>query len=253
MQTPPSSRARPPWRAVAVAAVVALLTCGPPLAARASEPATTGTAEELYELGMAHFRARGFSEAARAFEAALALDPRPEILFALAQATRLSGDCPAARPLYQRFLATEPPPHQVEATRIALARCEGRAPPPGPVVAPLPAPPAVQAAAVPRQPQARWWADPLGGALAGAAVLSLGAGVGLLVAARLADGEHREALAYPRANERRAAAQNRQRWAAVALLSGAALGVGAAGRWWWLGGSAGGPAGRAALALGGRF
>jgi hypothetical protein len=214
--------------------------------ALAVEPGPAAQALDLYELGMAHFRARSFGEAARAFEAAYAIDPRREVLFALAQATRLSGDCPAAVPLYQKFLATRPPDQQVEATRLALARCEERDSPP-----PLtrPAPPAAVRTAPADLAAGRWYRDPAASALAAAGVLTLGAGVGLYVASRMADSEHRQALVYGRADERRSVALDRRRWAAGALLSSAALGLAAAGRWAWLRWSAG----RAGVGVGGSF
>jgi hypothetical protein len=214
--------------AVILAVVVSLAASTAPAAPGhgADREEVRDEAQELYELGMAHFRTRGFSEAARAFEAAYALDPRREVLFALAQATRLSGDCAGAVPLYNRFLTTDPPGHQIEAARIALARCQDPTPARPPPMA-RPAPLSVQRPA--------WYRDAAGGALAAAAVLSLTAGVGLLVASRMADREHREALVYGQADARRSAAQSRQRWGTAALLSATALGLAAGGRWLWLG------------------
>jgi tetratricopeptide (TPR) repeat protein len=213
-----------------LAVAVAQPAAGP---AWAAEPQVVPVpAQDLYELGMVHFRTRSFAEAAKAFEAAYALDPRREVLFALAQATRLSGDCPAAVPLYQRFLATRPPDHQVEATRLALARCEDRPAPAGTLARPAP-PPSVRTTSTTPEPR-RWYRDPVAGALAAAGVLSFGAGMGLLVSARAADREHREALVYERAEERRSVAGNRQRWAAGVLLSAAVLGLAAGARGWWL-------------------
>jgi tetratricopeptide (TPR) repeat protein len=252
-------------RALRVRLVVAAIALALPARARAADAATemNGQARDLYELGMAHYRARGFSEAVRAFESAYQLDPQREILFALAQATRMSGDCPAAVPLYERFLATHPPERQVEATRIALGRCRERAaieaavktrptdpklalnrdgPPPAAAVFRAPPPP---------RPRPAWYRDPATAVLAAAAAVSAGAGVGLLVAARLADREHRDAASYGQADERHAAARNRQRWAAAALVGGAAFTIGAGARWAWLRVSTGRR--EVAVALGTRF
>jgi hypothetical protein len=233
----------PSGSALAAALGLALTVMVAP--ALAAEPEVVPVpAQDLYELGMVHFRARSFGEAARAFEAAYALDPRREVLFALAQATRLAGDCPAAVPLYQRFLATRPPDHQVEATRLALSRCSDRGGPAGTLARPAPAP-AVRSSTTARA----WYRDPAAGALASAGVLSLGAGIGLLVSARTADQAHREALVYGRADERRSVAGNRQRWGLAALASATALALAAGARVWWLRLSAG-PTG---VGLGGRF
>jgi tetratricopeptide (TPR) repeat protein len=87
------------------------------------ERGPSAEAEAGYVRGLAHYAARDFHRAIAEFEAAFALDPRPELLFAEAQAFRLDGDCPRALELYRRFLATRPPPLQVQATQLGLDRC----------------------------------------------------------------------------------------------------------------------------------
>jgi hypothetical protein len=233
----------------APALLIAIALASSPARAADPEPELTGPGRALYDTGMAHFRARAFVEAVRAFEAAYALEPRREVLFALAQATRLAGDCPRAVPLYERFLATGPPARQVDAARIALARCQEQKPIAPPAATAGPSPPTSTTVDLRAGPISPWYRDPAGGALATAAVLSLGAGVGLLVASHRADREHRAAVVYGRADERRAAAQNRQRWAAGALVGGSALALAAGGRWLWLRWSAG----QAQAGVGARF
>lgn len=108
----------------------------------------SAAARRLYDAGMQSYATRDYVAAAQSFAQAYAIDPQREILFAQAQATRLGGDCPAAVPLYRRFLATDPPARQVDATRIALARCETAAaasPDAGSPAAPPPLPGAVPA------------------------------------------------------------------------------------------------------------
>jgi hypothetical protein len=240
--------------ALALLFVVAAAGAAPARAAD-PEPELTGPGRALYDTGMAHFRARAFAEAVRAFEAAYAREPRREVLFALAQATRLAGDCPRAVPLYQRFLTSGPPARQVEAARIALARCQEQKPTAAAASvaasATTPAPPPASSPVDLRTgaPATPWYRDPAAGALATAAVVTLGASVGLLVASHRADREHRAAIVYGHADERRAAAQNRQRWATGALVGGAALALAAGGRWAWLRWSAG----RAQAGVGVRF
>jgi hypothetical protein len=80
-----------------------------------------------YEAAMEHYAAKEYEAALRELAVAYAAEPRREILFAQAQATRLAGDCAGALPLYEKFLATAPPARQVEATRIAVARCAAAA------------------------------------------------------------------------------------------------------------------------------
>jgi len=94
---------------------------------REPSPSTEAEAEAAYVRGLGHYAARDFHRAIAELEGAFALDPRPEFLFAEAQAFRLDGDCPRALELYHRFLATRPPPLQVQATQLGLDRCAAAA------------------------------------------------------------------------------------------------------------------------------
>jgi tetratricopeptide (TPR) repeat protein len=188
-------------------------------------------AQALYDQAMSLYSTRKYPEAIRLFEAAYAIDPKREILFGQAQATRLAGDCAAALPLYQRFLATDPPPQQVEATRIAAGRCEAavniRPPPPPPpvIVTPPPPPPA----------SPRWYADARGGLLVGAGVVGIGVGVALLSSAASANEEaakqqdHLETFGALKDR-----AQRRWAWGMGALVAGSALVAGGVGRYLWI-------------------
>jgi len=189
-------------------------------------------AKARYDEAMALYAARQYKAAIGAFAAAYALEPRREILFAQAQATRLSGDCVAALPLYQRFLATQPPPQQVEATRIAVARCEAatvtatgppRAPAPPVLVAPPPPPPP------------RWYSDRAGAALVGAGLLGVGAGVALLSSARSLDDQARAAHdRYDTAAALRDRAERRWAWGVGTIVAGSALLATGIGRYVWV-------------------
>jgi tetratricopeptide (TPR) repeat protein len=81
-------------------------------------------AQKLYERGLQLYSARQYEAAISSFQKAFDLDGRREILFAWAQAERLSGDCPSAVVLYRRFLAMSPGPREVEAAQLNLKRCE---------------------------------------------------------------------------------------------------------------------------------
>jgi tetratricopeptide (TPR) repeat protein len=99
----------------------------------APPPQTAPMSEEArvhYDRGLAFYGAKDYRAAFAELEAGYAVDPRREFLFAEAQAQRLAGDCQRAVPLYQRFLATDPSPVQVNAAQVGLARC--RWPPPRP-------------------------------------------------------------------------------------------------------------------------
>jgi tetratricopeptide (TPR) repeat protein len=90
-------------------------------------------AEVRFRRGLEYYKIREFEAAIAEFEAAYAIDPRPEILFSQAQAERLSGDCASAVVLYRQFLTTDPPAVHAEAARASLDKCEValRSGPPG--------------------------------------------------------------------------------------------------------------------------
>ena len=189
-------------------------------------------AKVRYDEAMALYAAHQYRAAILAFEAAYALDPRREILFGQAQATRLAGDCAAALPLYERFLATNPPPQQVAATRIAVARCAAAASTAqGPPRAP--APPAVVVA--PAAPPPRWYRDRSGGILIGAGLLGVAGGAALIASAHAADDDARaERNRYDAAAALRDKAERRWAWGVGALAVGSALIAAGVGRYVWL-------------------
>jgi hypothetical protein len=160
----------------------------------APEPAVVddkARAKAHLERGLKHFTEREYEAAIAEFEAGQKLDPRPDLIFALAQAERLSGDCASAVLYYREFLAGEPSEKQAEAARTNLERCEkvlstsrareqeeaarkaapAEAPPPPttPVEAPPPAPAEIRI----RTPG---YTDVLGDVLLGAGVAAAGAG-----------------------------------------------------------------------------
>lgn len=202
-------------------------------------------AQKQYELALVEFRA-GF-----------ALDPRPDFLFAMAQAERLSGDCPTAVVYYQRFLETHPDPNQAEAARVNLRRCN-RALESGPGGRPRESTPAaldeaeqasappepiqVPAAALtsgPRRDESPWYRDIAGGAMAGGGVAALGVSIGFWVAkgsAEKAASESTNYFDYVDANQR---ASRDRTVSLVALGVGAALAAGATYRYLTLEGRGG--------------
>lgn len=152
--------------------------------------------------GARAFEAQRWDEAARAFEAAYADHPRPELLWAHAQSLRLSGRCNDALPLYERFIATGPTAEEIADAQTNVAECRehvGEATAvepvaPEPIARPSTPPPAptVQRREIvddvrpaPRsrtreQPSAR--RDPWGHALLWSGVGVAGVGAGLLAA-----------------------------------------------------------------------
>jgi tetratricopeptide (TPR) repeat protein len=101
---------------------------------------------------------------------AYALDPQPDLLYAIGQVYVKLGKCPEAVASYEKFLATNPPPEPAAATHEAIAACKAQMapPPPEPAPAPQPAPPPVP------QPEGKpFYTDLIGDALVGAGVASI--------------------------------------------------------------------------------
>jgi tetratricopeptide (TPR) repeat protein len=75
------------------------------------EPSTQPVPEQarqLAERGRAYHDAGDYADAIAAFQAAYVIAPSPGLLFNLAQAYRLAGDCNHAAWMYRRYLATNP-------------------------------------------------------------------------------------------------------------------------------------------------
>jgi tetratricopeptide (TPR) repeat protein len=94
-----------------VAATVALALAVAPLAAYADNAwsgAVPTKARALAERGRASHDAGDYAAAIAAFTQAYVMAPSPALLFNLAQAYRLQGDCEDAALMYRRYLATNP-------------------------------------------------------------------------------------------------------------------------------------------------
>jgi hypothetical protein len=179
-------------------------------------------APELVKQGLDAYKAGSYDEAVTLLQKAYDLDPKVETLFAVAQAERLGGHCPAAITAYKKVIeqVSDLRTAQLVQTNIALCqRTEAVDAAPPPIKAELPgvAPPAPS-------PIVRYarrndvWAT----ALATTGMLGVGAGVGLFIASDASrDGAHQARTLddYRRFNDR--ADLERE-------LSYAALGVGAA-------------------------
>ena len=149
--------------------------------------------------GLALYQSKEYAAAADELAQAYKMSPNPDLLYALAQARRLTGDCPAAVPLYRKFLDDGPPAKEAELARKNLARCEedARSTPTAtaPASAPVaPAPAAPTAPPTPVSPTSGaagaeplptpWYADLAGDLLLGGAVAGYGAASGLYLASR---------------------------------------------------------------------
>jgi hypothetical protein len=108
------------------------------VARAATADAEPPTAEDLYAEGQTAYDHADYATAVAQWQAAYDLSGEPELLFDVAQARRLSGDCPRALATYRRFVEVDPTSAQ-HALAISLGRemakqC-GR---PAPVQAPVP-------------------------------------------------------------------------------------------------------------------
>jgi hypothetical protein len=81
-------------------------------------------ARELAEHGRAFHDAGDYPKAIAAFTQAYAMAPSPALLFNLAQAYRLQGNCDDAAVMYRRYLATNPRPEGHAIAEVQLARVE---------------------------------------------------------------------------------------------------------------------------------
>jgi hypothetical protein len=158
-----------------VAALVAL-----PMVAFAGPKDKEEAQKHIAKATEAH-QASKFDVALAELEAAFALDPQPDLLYAIGQVHVKLNNCPVAISFYERFLETKPGPEPAAAANEAIKTCRTQleAQPP-PVVEPAPAPqPEIQptpvapppAAAEPRK------FDAIGTTLVGVGVVSTIVGV----------------------------------------------------------------------------
>lgn len=80
-------------------------------------------AEKHFNLALGHYEAKEFADAARELAQAHAIDPRTSILFAWAQAERLSGNCEKATELYHQLRRKSLPDQDRLGVLEGLERC----------------------------------------------------------------------------------------------------------------------------------
>ena len=111
-----------------IVAIAVALTALTPVARADSggSNAVPAKARTLAERGRAYHDAGDYANAINAFTQAYVIAPSPALLFNLAQAYRLKGDCEDAALMYRRYLATNPSPEGrgLAATHLAsVERC----------------------------------------------------------------------------------------------------------------------------------
>jgi tetratricopeptide (TPR) repeat protein len=162
---------------------VAIVVCAASVAH--ADGRLSDAAKAHMDRGLAEYQAKNYEAAVIEFQAAYAIEPRREILFAWGQAERLRGDCPRALTLYRQFLGLSPPPDEAKRADERIAECERtvqqeaatrngtNANPPPPVASP-PQPPPAPTEALP------WYRDGLGATLVGLGTVSVATGATLL-------------------------------------------------------------------------
>jgi tetratricopeptide (TPR) repeat protein len=199
--------------------------------ALATSDAAADAAGDLVKRGLADYKAGKYAAAATSLEKAYNLDPKPETLFAWAQAERLLGDCEAAIPLYKKLLQETSDLNGGRLVRENLALCEP--PEPEPKVEPAPEPEPV------REPEPEVRPEPLpappakviehrgpGGlaiALIAAGTLGIGVGGGFFIASNASADAAGRARTIEDYDDLRARADSQRTISLVAGGAGAAL------------------------------
>lgn len=95
-----------------------------PALADSRSPEVPAKARALADRGRAFHDAGDYGSAITAFTQAYVIAPSPALLFNLAQAYRLQGNCDDAALMYRRYLTTNPPPEQRALAESHLAHME---------------------------------------------------------------------------------------------------------------------------------
>jgi len=137
-----------PARAVLLAAAIALgrIASAQPASPASGDPPRAAEAAALYDEGKRHFDIGAYAQAIATWKRSYLLSAAPLLLFNIAQAYRLSGNCAQANRFYLNYRRAEPhPKNQVELDQ-ATARCAGVEPATGDAASD---PPAASVAVVP--------------------------------------------------------------------------------------------------------
>ena len=185
---------------------LAILAAGLTLAVAGAAHAEP-SAEDLMKQGIEAYKTANYAQAIKLLGRSYELSPKPDTLFALAQAERLDGNCPLAVEHYRKLLAQTSEINAAKLIQTNLALCEKQEPvvkPPAPEPSVTP-PPAAPPPAVTTKVVVRGATDHVAIALFAVGTLGLGAGTGLYIAANGAREDAKTAGtldAYHAANDR---------------------------------------------------
>ena len=152
--------------------------------------AQTPSADEHTARATRAYNLQDWPSALAEFKAAYAIDPKPELLWSIAQVQRLGGDCRSAILTYQAYIRGASA-SGANAAQALVAKCQStlaeqkqaalaaQAPPPRVVVVRVPAP-------APKPVSRPWYLDPLGDVLGALALGGLVTGAVFLTAGNVA-------------------------------------------------------------------
>jgi tetratricopeptide (TPR) repeat protein len=150
----------------------------------AGEADANPRARDLYKRGIEEYKAQKYEAAIATLKEAYELDPKPDALFALAQAERLGGRCPDARLHYKKLLDQTSDVAVAKAVQTNLELCgpepEKPAPSPEPERPAAPPPPPVTKTVVREVRRS----DKLATLLLAGGMLGLGSGGAMFLASR---------------------------------------------------------------------
>jgi tetratricopeptide (TPR) repeat protein len=170
-----------------------LLACAALAVAGLTTAAHADPAADAAKKGFEAFKAAKYDEAVKHLKKSYELDAKPETLYALAQAERLSGDCTSAAAHYHKVIDQMPDLNVSKLVQQNLALCEKDqptpeakpepAPPPAAAPAPEPEPKIVTKTVVREVPHT----DKLAMGMLAGGTLAVGASIGLYIAAHSND------------------------------------------------------------------
>lgn len=190
----------------------------------ATTTAAAQTPDALEASGSKHYELAEYPAAIADFKEAFRISDRPELLFNIAQAYRLAGDCVQARTFYKTYLRRVPDAANAAKVQERITELDACANQPPPVVAP---PPVTEPVVQPVVTRGRTWKTKAGLAAVGGGAIGLGLGVVFGLRGGSKADELREACAVEcsaetaRTLDDAGAAANRN--AVIGLVAGGAL------------------------------
>ena len=225
-------------------AVLALVLVARAASAQAlAGPPMNPQARTHFDKALAAYSAANYRAASVEFELAYSLDARRELLFAWAQAERLSGNCDRAVMLYRRFLDQSPSEAEAAKAVREIDRCHPTNPTepaatttPGDDVAverPLPPPPPPPRLVAREPAESHWYSDPWVDGLVGAGGAAVVTGGVFFALAHADDQSADAATVYGDARRFADEADSRRLVGTIAVASGGALVIGGLALAWW--------------------